>query len=67
MHKTLALVAVIVAAALAVGVVAEFAAQSAMAQTSTTTFPFTQTLSNVCSGFGACTNTATASVTAGGP
>ena len=58
-HTTLRIVAIIAVAALAAGLVA-ISTQAAHAQgTSTTTFPFTQTQSNVCSGFAICTNTGT--------
>ena len=57
-HTTLAIVAIVAAAALATGVFT-ISTQAAYADSSSTSFKFAQKQKNVCSGFALCTNLAT--------
>ena len=57
-HTTLAIVAIIVAATLAAGVLAISSTQAAYADRSETNFLFKQKQKNVCSGFADCQNDA---------
>ncbi len=55
-HTTLAIVAIVAAAALATGVFT-ISTQAAYADSSSTSFKFAQKQKNVCSGFALCDNT----------
>jgi hypothetical protein len=59
MNKTLAIIAIIAAAALASGVFAIGSTQAAFADSSSTSFDFSQEQSNSCSGDTSCSNDAT--------